>query len=182
VKVDCKTYHAAVIYAFGDEGDEGGVGPGSAPARRTATELEETLQMDDDLLGEALSFWVGQRVLRDEGGGSYVVMETLEDASGGEAASASAGAGAGPATPAKKAGRAMTAKEVQQRQVYWQFIKGMLTNSAAMMPVGQIAMMLKMLIPDGFPWANDELQDFLASKVQEGELEFAGGKYKLVRK
>jgi anaphase-promoting complex subunit 2 len=38
---------------------------------------------------------------------------------------------------------------------------------------------LKMLVPDGFPYSNEELQELLGWKVGEGELEFVAGKYKL---
>ena len=65
--------------------------------------------------------------------------------------------------------------------MYWQFIVGMLTNSSPAMPLGQIAMMMKMLIAEGFPWSNEELQEFLGEKVAAGELEITGGKYKLIR-
>jgi anaphase-promoting complex subunit 2 len=66
-------------------------------------------------------------------------------------------------------------------QMYWQFIQGMLTNSSSQMPLQQIAMMLKMLIVEGFPYSNEELQEFLGGKVASGELEVSGGKYKLKR-
>jgi anaphase-promoting complex subunit 2 len=55
----------------------------------------------------------------------------------------------------------------------------MLKNSSSQMPLQQIATMLKMLIADGFPYSNEELQVFLGTKVADGELEFAGGKYRL---
>ena len=50
------------------------------------------------------------------------------------------------------------------------------------MPLGQIAMMMKMLMPDGCPWSNEELQEFLGEKITEGELELVGGKYRLIKK
>jgi anaphase-promoting complex subunit 2 len=58
----------------------------------------------------------------------------------------------------------------------------MLTNSSPAMPLGQIAMMMKMLIADGCPWNNEELQEFLAEKIADGELEIVGGKYRLPKK
>jgi anaphase-promoting complex subunit 2 len=58
----------------------------------------------------------------------------------------------------------------------------MLTNSAPTMPLGQMLMMMKMLIPDGCSWTNEELQEFLAEKVAENKLELAGGKYRLPKK
>ena len=47
------------------------------------------------------------------------------------------------------------------------------------MALQQIAMMLKTLIVDGFPYSSEELQDFLGRKVAEGSLELVGGKYRL---
>lgn len=177
VKVDCKTYHAAIIYAFGE--DECGA---SSPVTKTAEELEEQLQMDDELVAEGLLFWVSQRVLREDPPGTFTVMETLEPTATASAAESSAQGAAEAPSPAKKAGRSMNAKEIQQRQVYWQFVKGMLTNSAAVMPAAQIGMMLRMLLPDGFPWEDEELAEFLNEKVEEGELELVGTKYKLAKK
>ena len=172
----CKTYHAAVIYAFAEEGDS----ESPSPVRYTLDELEERLQMDTDLLEESLAFWVEKRVLRESPKGAFTVLESLSDPEPGkDAAAAPAGV---PGTPSKKPKRAMNAAEKEQREVYWRFINGMLTNSAASMPLVQIAMMLKMLIPGGFPWSNEELQGFLGDMVSEGELELAGGKYKLVKK
>ncbi|TVY19119.1 Anaphase-promoting complex subunit 2 [Lachnellula arida] len=72
--------------------------------------------------------------------------------------------------------------ESEKMQLYWQFIQSMLKNSSSQMPLQQIAMTLKMLIMDGFPYSNEELREFLARKVADGELELVGGKYKLNKK
>ncbi|WYZ34455.1 hypothetical protein EsH8_I_000731 [Colletotrichum jinshuiense] len=182
VEKECKTYEAVVIYAF-QEGDESYAGP--LPVRRTVDQLEETLQMDDDLIRSALSFWASQRVLREIEPGTFVVIEKLDDDDNGADPAGPAQAGSlapesGDLSP-KKPG-ALDAKEKERRQVYWQFIVGMLTNSSPAMPLGQIAMMMKMLIADGFPWSNEELQEFLAEKMAEDELELVGGKYRLSKK
>ncbi|GKT48307.1 anaphase-promoting complex subunit 2 [Colletotrichum spaethianum] len=182
VEKECKTYEAVVIYAFQE--DEAYNGP--LPVRRTVDQLEEMLQMDDDLIRSAISFWVSQRVLREMEPGSYVVLEKLDE---------DVNSGANPAVPgpdealapesgglSPKKPNALDAKEQERRQVYWQFIVGMLTNSSPAMPLGQIAMMMKMLIADGFPWSNEELQEFLAEKMAEEELELVGGKYRLLKK
>jgi len=178
VTLDCKTYEATVIYAFQS--------PDPGPARRTVSDLEEQLQMDDDLISSALSFWVSKGVLSRRGD-VYTVLETAASSSSPPSSSPASPTSAEalpPPTESEPAAPAVVVdeKEAQRRAVYWQYIRGMLTNAAATMPLGQMAMMMKMLIADGFPWSNEELQEFLAEKVGEGELEIVGGKYRLVKK
>ncbi|RYP12282.1 hypothetical protein DL767_011361 [Monosporascus sp. MG133] len=169
------TYEAAVINCFSEE---------NAPSW-TFDDLWVKLEMDEDLLTAALEFWEKKRVIRKTGDGSYVVIERLSDVEeslvqpGARVASPAVGK---PSAAPRKAKSGVSEKEKEKRQVYWQFIVGMLTNSSPAMPLGQIAMMMKMLIAEGFPWSNEELQEFLGEKVAEGELELAGGKYKLVKK
>ncbi|PHH70455.1 hypothetical protein CDD80_6002 [Ophiocordyceps camponoti-rufipedis] len=205
VDVECSTYEAAVIYAFGEDG-EGGSGQGTR--RWKFDELWQHLTMDEDLLVLALNFWLSKRVLRDVGDQTYEVMERL----GGQGSSttteamtttmttstttttttntnttsttmARGGQGQGDGPPLRKAKRLVdSAREKERRAVYWQFIVGMLTNSSPAMPLGQISMMMKMLLSDGCPWSNEELQDFLGERVSGGELELVGGKYRLAKK
>lgn len=140
--------------------------------------------IDEDLLELALRFWVSKRVLRDIGNKTYVVLERLPDDEGAEEPSDEASyveAGA-ESQPSPRKQPKIDAAEKERRGVYWQFIVGMLTNSGPTMPLGQIAMMMKMLIADGCPWSNEELQMFLAEKIAEGQLELAGGKYRLPKK
>ncbi|KAG6266463.1 hypothetical protein E4U49_000418 [Claviceps purpurea] len=193
--VECKTYEAAVIYAFHDDSMPNEAA--KVPQERTFNQLWETLMMDEDLLQSALQFWVSRRVLRDIGNQTYVVIERLDeheetgpadqDASLGAAAAAAVVDVAGPARqqaacPARPKPR-IDPKEQERRVVYWQFIVGMLTNSSPAMPLGQISMMMKMLIPDGgCSWSSEELQEFLGDKIAEGALEIVGGKYRLVKK
>lgn len=196
VNVECKTFEAAVIYAF----QEDAVVEGSAhsgAAHRTIPELQDKLQMDEELVVQALDFWEAQRVLGryPNDPDTYVVLERRDQPLARPelhpAASAPAvmqddhGAHAGgkPAGP-KRAGTtsAMDAKEKERRAMYWQFIVGMLTNSMPQAPLSQLAMMMRMLIADGFPWSDQELQEFLAEKVHLEELEVVGGKYRLVKK
>ncbi|KAH6608734.1 anaphase-promoting complex subunit 2 [Trichoderma cornu-damae] len=183
VELDCKTYEAAVIYEF-HNGDDNGSGPPGSP-QRTFNELWEKLMMDEDLLESALKFWVAQRVLRDVGNKTYVVLETLDseendkDMAEDEAAT---GGDTENEQPSPKKSKGTDAKERERRTIYWQFIVGMLTNSSPAMPLGQIAIMMKILISDGYPWSNEELQEFLGEKITEGELELVGGKYRLPKK
>lgn len=183
IQLECKPYEAAVIYAFQDP--DGSDSTASDPAKRTFNELWEKLMIDEDLLESALQFWVGKKVIRDIGDQTYVVLEKLEsDAPADSAAdtgSDSHGPGEG-SQPSPRKAKGMSSKEQEQRAIYWQFIVGMLTNSSPTMQLGQILMMMKMLIPDGCPWNNEELQEFLTEKVAAQELELAGGKYRLPKK
>ncbi|CEJ86100.1 hypothetical protein VHEMI04009 [[Torrubiella] hemipterigena] len=186
VEVECKTYEATVIYEFQNADEESG-----APAQRNFNDIWQTLMLDEDLLEEALAFWVSKRVLRDIGDQNYEVIERLgvndqEDAGDGPGNDAGddgdddARMADGGSVSPKKA--ALDPAEQERRNVYWQFIVGMLTNSAPAMPLGQILMMMKMLIADGCSWSNEELAEFLGEKIAEGDLELVGGKYKLVKK
>ncbi|KAI0478819.1 Cullin family protein [Xylariaceae sp. FL0804] len=165
------TYEAAVIHLFSEENK-----PSWA-----FEELWMKLEMDEDLLTAALKFWEKRRVLRKLPDDRYVVVERLSDAEHDAMPHSASAPAEEPATP-RKAKAGMSEREKEKRVVYWQFIVGMLTNSSSTMPLGQIAMMMKMLIADGFPWSNEELQEFLGEKVADGELELVGGKYKLVKK
>ncbi|KAK7744869.1 hypothetical protein SLS53_003102 [Cytospora paraplurivora] len=197
VNIECRTFEAAVIYAFQEEeGAESVAHSGSA--HRTVQELQDRLHMDEELVLQALDFWETQKVLGryPNDPETYIVLERedqpLTRPELHPAASAPAvmqddhgvhPSGKKPAAP-KRAGTtsAMDAKENERRAMYWQFIVGMLTNSMPQAPLGQLAMMMRMLIADGFPWSDQELQEFLAEKVDLGELEVVGGKYKLVKK
>ena len=180
LEIDCKTYEAAVIHAFQDDGSGQ-----SGPQQRTFNEIWEQLMIDEDLLMLALRFWVSKRVLRDIGNQTYVVLERLDEASnaadqGDDEGDSKSDDENGQPSPRKP--KNVDSKEQERRTVYWQFIVGMLTNSSPAMPLGQILMMMKMLIADGCPWSNEELQEFLGEKVMTNELELAGGKYRLPKK
>ncbi|KAK1764651.1 hypothetical protein QBC33DRAFT_191942 [Phialemonium atrogriseum] len=212
VTTECKTYEATVIYAFQDDPQDSSRQPTDAPrppARRSVQDLVDQLQMDDDLVLSALDFWASKGVLRRSQGDIYSVVETLSGpttdgsrAPTGERASPTAvGAdnadndgdddyqqqrearGSPPKGRAAAAvGVGMGEKERARRQMYWQYVRGMLTNAKATMALAQVGMMMRMLVADGFPWGDEELQGFLGEKVAEGELEVVGGKYRLVKK
>jgi anaphase-promoting complex subunit 2 len=192
VTVDCTPVEATVVYAFQEGSDDGG---GDSAVQKSVEELYEQLQMDEDLITAALQFWAGKGVLRRVAGAAgssntYIVAETLssEPTTGAAAAAADTTTDDQPMEeePARAAAAAakqgMSARERERRDMYWRYIQGMLTNASASMPLAQMAMMMKMLIADGFPWSNEELQDFLGEKVAAGEMEVVGGKYRLVRK
>jgi anaphase-promoting complex subunit 2 len=69
---------------------------------------------------------------------------------------------------------------MEKMNVHWQFIVGMLTNQGPM-PLARIIMMLKIAVPGGFPFSDEELREFLGGMVSKGKLEIVnGGNYKIV--
>jgi anaphase-promoting complex subunit 2 len=168
------TWQATVIYAFQSDVEE------DNSITRSVNELVELLEMDETLVRNALKFWAGKMVLREICKDEYVVLETLnqEDRARSDAQAVAAVTATESSTDDNTL---MSSDDLtsEKMQMYWQFIQGMLTNSSPQMPLQQIAMMLKMLIVNGFPYSNEELQEFLSVKVAAGELEFVAGKYKL---
>jgi len=168
------TWQATVIWAFSS--DESG----DPSLKRSVQELVKHLEMDEALVRSALKFWTNKLVLQEIEKDVFIVLETLNQEDRARSnAQAAASAAAAPDDVAEDA--ALIANDgitKENGQVYWQFIQGMLKNSSSQMPLQQIAMMLKMFA-DGFPYSNEELQELLDWKVADGELEFAGGKYKL---
>ena len=68
-------------------------------------------------------------------------------------------------------------------QIYWSYIVGMLTNIGSL-PLDRIHSMLKMFAmhgPSGSQCTQDDVKNFLQKKVQEGELQYSSGMYKLPR-
>lgn len=207
LEIQCKTYEAAVIYAFQDsrsDDHDDDAGGARAPQQRTFNELWEQLTMDEDLLKSALEFWLSQGVLGHVDGDqqTFVVLErrgnelqqqqNLANAASSAMAPSSTTDSAQPpmlSSPSPLPSMSslprkakLNAKEQETRTVYWQFIVGMLTNSSPAMPLTQIAMMMKMLLTDGCTWSEDELREFLAEKVAGQDLELSGGRYRLVKK
>jgi anaphase-promoting complex subunit 2 len=175
-----QTPYAALIYAFSSED--------SKPIAKTAEQLVEELEMDEDLVENSLMFWVGKLVLAKSSDGSYSVLEKLpstisqESASGDAKPSSLVTAAASASAAASAVSAVRSAEDVaeEKMKIFWQFIVGMLTNQGAM-PLARIVMMLKLAVPGGFPYSNEELRGFLARRVDEGKLELAAGSYKIVK-
>ncbi len=175
VTEEVQTWQASVIYAFQDP-------ESNAPAAvtRTVQELIEDLTMDEPLVRNALTFWVGKLVLEEVIPDTYRVLETLSNTEVGRDGTAQAAIAAAAEAVTSAAAPAVRTEEVAQErmEVYWQYVTGMLTNQGPM-PLQSIVMMLKMLVEGGFPFKNEELKDFLERRVQEGKLEVVGGTYKI---
>lgn len=173
------TWQATVINAFADHNGEGLPVHMDSPTW-TVQELINYLDMDEALVRSALTFWVGKMVLLEVQKDKYIVLETLNQADRDKSNAQAAAAAAADNNVDDGALMATNDEMTTERMaMYWQFIQGMLKNSASQMPLQKIAMMLKMLVVDGFPYSNEELQEFLGRKVTAGELELVAGKYKL---
>ncbi len=172
VVVEAQTWQASVVYAFQDPDGMPGV-----PVSRSVEELVETLGMEEAMVRSALTFWVGRMVLREAGKDVYAVLETLErDRGGREVAVAAAAAAAAAEAEARVAPSAVKSQEdvlLENMAIYSQFILGMLTNQGAM-PVARIHMMLKMVVPGGFPFGVDDVKLLLRRMVDEGKLTGTG--------
>lgn len=183
------TWQATVIHAFQEDSDEA--------ITKTVSDLTSQLEMGVALVRSACLFWVSKRILAEVHRDTFRVLEHLpteheqqcaNDEAGatgieglgspsGDAANAAAAAEAAAAAAAKETAQAAA---MEKMNLYWQFIVGMLTNQGAM-PLQRIVMMLKIVVPGGFPFSNEELREFLAGMVSRGKLEIiSGGSYKLV--
>ncbi|KAF1982029.1 hypothetical protein K402DRAFT_397914 [Aulographum hederae CBS 113979] len=155
--LECQTWQASVIYAFQDGKDT-----------LTVAQLEVQLQMDEPLVRNACTFWVGKLVLKESAPDTYTVLETLPTS----ATDANAAADAAAAAEDEAVVSAVRTQEdllMENMNVYRQFVLGMLTNGGSM-PVGNMHMMLKMAMQEGFPFGVEELKALLGRMVEEGIL------------
>lgn len=181
-----ETSQASVIYAFQEDDDPS---TENQRATKTVAELMADLSMSESLVRSALAFWVKKLVLAPPGPfkDTYHVLETVPSsvldpelpistaASTLLTAAAAADAAISVPAPAVKSEREILAEKME---VFWQFVVGMLTNQGAM-PLARIVMMLKVVVPGGFPFGSEELKGFLEGRVKEGTLEVVGGNYKI---
>lgn len=175
VKEVVNTVQATVIYAFG--GEEGG------NVRHTVENLVEILEMDEELVRSALGFWVSKLVLHEDANtpSTFTVLETLNKDE--LLRSKTTTSTAQPTSSSSKASGGGEGKDRgmggPKEAMYWQFVQGMLKNAPGGMAPGQIGMMLKVLIAEGFPYGGEELKGWLDGRVMEGGLEVKGGKYRV---
>ncbi|KAK2807290.1 hypothetical protein FQN50_005444 [Emmonsiellopsis sp. PD_5] len=185
------TWQAAVIHAFQS--------PSSSPdpITKTIPELSEQLEMSPALVRSACLFWISKRILIEPQPDTFRVLETIPDdededdpthptgdanthvpgPTGASSANAAAAAAAAEAAASKESADAAA---MAKMDLYWQFIVGMLTNQGAM-PLQRIIMMLKIVVPGGFPFSSEELREFLSRMVAAGRLEVvSGGSYRII--
>lgn len=169
-----QTWQASVIYAF-QEGSEDGAGTGSAT--RSVQELEESLSMDELLVRNALAFWTGHRVLVETETDVFTVLEKLPSA-GEEAGAAASAPVTIQADTAISAVKSQDAVLQDNKPMYEMFIVGMLTNGGAM-DVARVTMMMKMVVPGGYNYGEDETKWLLSSLEEQGRVVLSGNTYSM---
>ena len=192
------TWQAAVINAFQPDPDRPGLGiTTEEPVTRSLTYLTSYLEMSESLVLNALTFWISKLVLTHPSPQTdpptFTVLETL-DIDDAAAAAAATQKGLLPPTTTTNtttivesssaaAVAAMPSDHdvaLEKMQLYKQYAIGMLTNGGPMSLV-QIVTMLKMTVPGGFPFGNEDLKDVLEGEVRGGGLGFGGGLYRIVK-
>ncbi|KAE9992564.1 hypothetical protein EG327_008578 [Venturia inaequalis] len=167
------TWTASVIYAFNSDDDD----DGDAGKAKSITQLCDELEMEEALVRNALVFWVSKQVLQETPGlpDTFEVLDTLPTATstgddGGaqaaqQAAILDAASGAGGVSAVKSQADILE----ENAELYKNFILGMLTNGGNM-PVPRIEMMLKMMLPGGFPFGAEEIRGILEGMEMEGQV------------
>lgn len=182
-------WQVSVVYAFQPEPGEEHIarkkGKGGEGISRNVSQLEEMLEMEEQLVRQALAFWVGKSVLREISPSTFAVIETLPRKSSQLQADEDAAAAA-EELAAVQAAQTSTVKSqmdllLEKRDVYSAFIMGMLTAQGNM-PVARILMMMRMMVQGGFPFGADEVKRLLADMEEGGKVVGLGGDVWAVKK
>lgn len=148
---------------------------------RTVEQLEEMLAMDESLVHQALAFWVGKSVLREVSPNTYTVIERLDsstkDSDAAAAALELAEVQAAQSTTVKSQADLLN----ERKDVYVNFITGMLTNQGNL-PLARIFGMMRIMIPGGFPFTADEVNVLLVEMESNGVVVPLGGDVWGIRK
>lgn len=167
-----QTWQASVIYAFQDDSQDASI---VAPASRTVEQLENSLQMEEVLVRNALAFWVGHRVLVEHEPGVFTVLEQLPSADQKQTTGPSSHAPM-QADAIISAVKSQDAVLQDNKPMYEMFMMGMLTNGGAM-DAARITMMMKMVVPGGYTFGEDETRWLLSGLEEQGKVIANGSNY-----
>ena len=171
-----QTWQASVIYAFQNDENE----DPNLPSTKTVQDLEEALSMEELLVRNAIAFWIGHRVLAEVEPDTYRVLEKLPSAEAeGEEGNALAAAPQAPPAPADAALSAIKSQDAvlrDNKDTYELFMVGMLTNGGAM-DAARITMMMKLVVPGGYAFGEDETRWLLGDLVQQGKVMESGSSF-----
>jgi anaphase-promoting complex subunit 2 len=177
-------WQVSVVYAFQaqpgedpEKGDGGGEG-----ITRNVAQLKDMLEMDEQLVHQALAFWVGKSVLRhtDDNTNTYAIIERLPTASsrtGAHDADAAAAAEEMAVIQAQETNVTVKSHADQldeKKAIYTAYILGMLTNQGNM-PNTKILMMMRMMVQGGFPFGQEDIDGMLEELEEEGKVVALGG-------
>lgn len=143
---------------------------------RTSEDIEAQLQMDAELVSDALAYWSHKRVLYQPSPGNYAVLERLDM---DVAATATAAGGEEEAFAAVKSQDAVLRENAPMFEI---FIANMLRNSGPKEVGGMmgIANMLKMVLPT-FTYGEEEVLFLLGEMERRGEVVRDGEAWKVVK-
>ncbi|QDS71513.1 hypothetical protein FKW77_004946 [Venturia effusa] len=169
------TWTASVIYAFNSDDEK-------ESNAKSVEQLREGLGMEEALVRNALVYWVSKQVLQEVAGlpDTFEVMEKLPTATssgddgGAQAAQQAAILDAASGAAGVSAVKSQANILEENSELYRNFILGMLTNGGNM-PVPRIEMMLKMMLPGGFPFGTEEIRGLLEGMEAEGKVAGQGG-------
>ncbi|KAH0283647.1 hypothetical protein M436DRAFT_56887 [Aureobasidium namibiae CBS 147.97] len=167
-----QTWQASVIYAFQDDSQDASI---VTPASRTVEQLEDSLQMEEVLVRNALAFWVGHRVLVENEPGVFTVLEQLPSADQNQTTGPS-GHAPMQADAIISAVKSQDAVLQDNKLMYEMFMLGMLTNGGAM-DAARITMMMKMVVPGGYTFGEDETRWLLSGLEEQGKVIANGSNY-----
>jgi anaphase-promoting complex subunit 2 len=174
-------WQVSVIYAFQcQSGEEWAVEKGKGKGKdggiaRNVEQLEEMLEMDEQLVRQALAFWVGQSVLRETQTDTFEVIEKRTAANTDTDAAAAAQELAQVQAEAQVgAVRSQADLLMEKKEVYESFIHGMLTAQGNL-NVQRILMMMRMMVQGGFPFGADEVKMLLTEMEGEEKVVNMGG-------
>lgn len=172
-------WQATVIYAFQEPANPQNSDEG---VTKSVPDLAKELEMPEPLARAACVFWVKKQILGETRRDVYHVRENLakEDDKAHQHEGTQNEEQEDRVNVADPDALVAEDETMTRMNLYWQFIMGMLTNQGAM-PLPRITMMLRMVVPGGFPFKDEELREFLGLMINKGRLELApGGNYKLV--
>ncbi|USP73195.1 hypothetical protein yc1106_00469 [Curvularia clavata] len=170
-------WQVSVIHAFQRKPGEADEATASSKdgegATRSISQLKEILEMDESLIHQALSFWVGKSALRFHPPSTYAVVESLvksnSDTNTQDDVAAAKELATIQADATNNTIKSQSAMLQEKKHIYTAFILGMLTNQGNM-DAGRIGMMMRMMVQGGFPYGKEELEGLLEELEGQGKV------------
>jgi anaphase-promoting complex subunit 2 len=147
----------------------------------TLKDLSAAMKVPTGVLEKRLGYWTGKGLIKHLGEGVYLLDEAGYDSMDEQHRSGGGGAGGGEMDGGHEDSQSdnAAAQREEEEETYWGYIQGMLQNSGAM-DVDGISSMLGIFVEEGFSWTDQQLGQFLQTKVTEGIVTRSGGEYALV--